>query len=139
MPVIHSLLLIYTESYCLLHACRLVHALHAMLPGLHLSFYLCSLSASNSYFIHADCWFVFVMQSLHVNSFLLVIHWCLSINLCNSCSSSCLGWSFSPCLLCGLYSLCLICACLAIYPTYWLYSGGLAVWFIFTIQFMLIT
>ena len=100
---------------CICHSTCALYLLHT-----HISFMLI-------------VWFVFVMQSLHVNSFLLVNHWCLSINLCNLCSSSCLGWPFSPCLLCGLYSLCLICAhcavcaCLAIYPTYWLYSGGLAV------------
>ena len=128
MPVIHSLLLIYI--HLLLASC--------------LSFGSCS-SCHATWPAFVILLVLFICFTLIFNSFLLVIHWCLSINLSNSCSSSCLGWSFSPCLLCGLYSLCLICAhsevcaCLVIYPTYWLYSGCLAVWFIFTIQFMLIT
>ena len=117
------LVLVYFVSAAGCHCFDLVHAL--------MPCYLACICHSTCalYLLHTHIqfmlivWFVFVMQFLHVNSFLLVIHWCLSINLCNSCSSSCFGWSFSPGLLCGLYSLCLICAhcavcdCLAIHSS----------------------
>ena len=50
-----------------------------MLPGLHLSFYLCSLSASHSYFIHADC-LVCVCYSIPACQFILACHSLVLVN-----------------------------------------------------------
>ena len=144
MPVIHSLLLIYTQlllASCLsFGSCSSCHATWPPFVVL-----LVLLSASHSYFIHADC-LVCVCYAIPACQFILA---CPSLVLVNQFVQFMLiillGLVILPMFvvwvvltLFDLCSLCSLCSSRNL-PYLWLYSGGLAVWFIFTIQFMLIT
>ena len=79
MPVIHSMLLIYTQL--LLASCLSFgscSSCHDTWPAFR-SFYLCSLSASHSYFIHADC-LVCVCYAIPVCQFILSCHSLVLVN-----------------------------------------------------------